>query len=91
MSFTVRELDGYIEKERYTKELKFVDMSGGGDENYIRFKDENGVILVWVTSNRTKAYQNFKRKATWKFTVDYILSPGMFSNRIYIRHMRMVE
>lgn len=91
MSFTVNELDGYVKGERYEKQLTFVEISGDSNHRLVVLEDEDGVRLLWSTSDRTKAYKEFKLQAKYRFTVDHILNIDRSLPKINIQRLSLVD
>lgn len=90
MGFTLEELDGYKQGERYEKALEFVEMFGNANNRSLVMKDEDGVSLLWTTRDSSTAYKNFKLKGAYTFTVKTILDvEDMSIPRINIGNVRV--
>lgn len=87
-SFTLSTLYGYEARKHYEKTLTFITESGNSNEKQIMMKDENGILLCWRTTTRTKTYQNLKKNSRYRFRVDHIMEP---TSKIYIANLKIVD
>lgn len=87
-SYTLSSLYGYEAGKRYKKHLTFVTMNGNSNNKQIIMKDEDGTLLQWNTTTRTKTYQNFRTSGVYTFRIDHIMEP---TSKIYISHLKVVE
>lgn len=88
MSFTCDSYKGYEKGKRYEKYLTFVRMFGNAKTRYVIMKDENGIELHWTTTDYNKTYQNFRAKAVYRFTIEYIID---HNKEISIQYLRIVD
>lgn len=91
MGFTIDQHRGYTKGARYKKELAYIGSFKHGSACYVRFRDEDGNVLHWMTNYRSKVYRSLvKLSRPYAFTVDYIMSGDTQKDgepRIQIRHV----
>ena len=74
MNFQKNEYKGYKNKEKYKRKLTFLKQYGNSKERTVQFRDENGTILTWNTSDNSKTFKNLKYKGYYSFKVSAILN-----------------